>query len=142
MVGHGGSSAGSYLADPTSPIPSHCASIVVTSTLSVKYRQYICLFPAPWTCVDTFTEHNDKYTTSGFVQDHTTSLQLCREKCLEKLNCYGFDWHALEQECYFFFDEHGVHRFEDRNNVTHFIRNRCHQREYLIMNCTYIYIIS
>ena len=31
MVGHGGSSAGSYLANPTSPIPSHCASIVVTS---------------------------------------------------------------------------------------------------------------
>ena len=36
MVGHGGSSAGSYLADPTSPIPSHCASIVMTSTLRVK----------------------------------------------------------------------------------------------------------
>ena len=36
MVGHGGSSAGSYLADPTSPIPSHCASIVVTSTLRVE----------------------------------------------------------------------------------------------------------
>ena len=34
MVGHGGSSDGSYLADPTSPI--HCASIVVTSTLRVK----------------------------------------------------------------------------------------------------------
>ena len=36
MVGHGGSSAGSYLADPTSPIPSHCATIVATSTLRVK----------------------------------------------------------------------------------------------------------
>ena len=36
MVGHGGSSAGSYLAVPTSPIPSHCASIVVTSTLRVN----------------------------------------------------------------------------------------------------------
>ena len=36
MVGQGGSSAGSYLADPTSPIPSHCASIVATSTLRVK----------------------------------------------------------------------------------------------------------
>ena len=36
MVGHGGSSAGSYLSDPTSPIPSHCASIVATSTLRVK----------------------------------------------------------------------------------------------------------
>ena len=37
MVGHGGSSTGSYLADPTSPIPSHCASIVATSTLSINY---------------------------------------------------------------------------------------------------------
>ena len=37
MVGHGGSSAGSYLADPTSPIPSRYASIVTTSTLKVKH---------------------------------------------------------------------------------------------------------
>ena len=36
MVGHVGSSVGSYLADPTSPIPSHCASIVTTSTVRVK----------------------------------------------------------------------------------------------------------
>ena len=36
MVRHGGSSTGSYLADPTSPIPSHCASIVTTSTLRVN----------------------------------------------------------------------------------------------------------
>ena len=36
MVGHGGSSAGLYLADPTSPIPSHCASVVMTSTLRVN----------------------------------------------------------------------------------------------------------
>ena len=36
MVGHGGSCAGSYLADPTSPIPSHCVSIVVTSALRVN----------------------------------------------------------------------------------------------------------
>ena len=36
MVGHGGSSAGSYLTDPTSPIPSHCALIVMTSTLRVN----------------------------------------------------------------------------------------------------------
>ena len=35
MVGHGGSSASSYLADPTSPTPSQCASIVATSTLRV-----------------------------------------------------------------------------------------------------------
>ena len=36
MVGHGGSSAGLHLTDPTSPIPSHCASIVATSTLRVN----------------------------------------------------------------------------------------------------------
>ena len=35
MGGDGGCS--SYLADPTSPIPSHCASIVVTSTVRVNF---------------------------------------------------------------------------------------------------------
>ena len=43
MVGHGGSSAGSYLADPTSPIPSHCASIVATSTLRVNGMEHLQL---------------------------------------------------------------------------------------------------
>ena len=43
MVGHGGSNAGSYLADPTSPIPSHCALIVATSTLRVNI---FCLTPS------------------------------------------------------------------------------------------------
>ena len=46
MVGHGGSSAGSYLADPTSPIPSHCASIVATSTVRVKADVPIELNPS------------------------------------------------------------------------------------------------
>ena len=36
MVGHGGSSAVSYLADPTSPNPSHCASVVAISTVRVS----------------------------------------------------------------------------------------------------------
>ena len=36
MVRHGGSSVGSYLTDPTFPIPFYCASIVVTSTLRVN----------------------------------------------------------------------------------------------------------
>ena len=56
MVGHGGSSAGSYLADPTSPIPSHCASIVATSTLRVNghriwwnYKIYKVSIPIPRT---------------------------------------------------------------------------------------------
>ena len=44
MVGHGGSSAGSYLTDPTSPIPSHCASIVVTSTLRVNITICQCSY--------------------------------------------------------------------------------------------------
>ena len=44
MVGHGGSSAGSYLADPTSPIPSHCTSIVVTSTVRIKVENLYVKF--------------------------------------------------------------------------------------------------
>ena len=41
MLRHGRSSAGSYLADPTSPIPSHCASIVVTSTVRVNASTWL-----------------------------------------------------------------------------------------------------
>ena len=87
MVGHGGSSAGSYLADPTSPIPSHCASIVATSTVRVnvslvcfqtvtklKYHRvvhtkespYVCkscdkVFTQPWT----LKKHNCKFEREG-----------------------------------------------------------------------------
>ena len=43
MVGHEGSSAGSYLADPTSPIPSHCASIVTTSIVRVNKILYVII---------------------------------------------------------------------------------------------------
>ena len=37
MLGHGGSSAGSYLADPTSPIPSHCAVIIRFQSVAVHH---------------------------------------------------------------------------------------------------------
>ena len=40
MVGDGGSSAGSYLADPTSPIPSHCAVITLFG-LNIFYFIYM-----------------------------------------------------------------------------------------------------
>ena len=54
MVGHGESSAGSYLADPTSPIPSHCASVVMTSTVRVEFiveAQELKHNVGPWHCV-------------------------------------------------------------------------------------------
>ena len=47
MVGHGGSSAGSYLADPTSPIPSHCASIVATSKSGSHRQGSVCASCVP-----------------------------------------------------------------------------------------------
>ena len=36
MLGHGGSSAGSYLADRTYPIPSHCTVIILFQSASVN----------------------------------------------------------------------------------------------------------
>ena len=41
MVGHGGSSAGSYLADPTSPIPSHCPVIILFKSVPVHQRSWL-----------------------------------------------------------------------------------------------------
>ena len=35
MLGHGGSSASSYLAANTSPIPSHCAVIILCCSASI-----------------------------------------------------------------------------------------------------------
>ena len=43
MVGHEGSSAGSYLADPTSPIPSHCAVIILSKSIAVHQLSWLAL---------------------------------------------------------------------------------------------------
>ena len=43
MVGHGGSSAGSYLADPTSPIPSHCVAIILFQSVPVHQLSLLAL---------------------------------------------------------------------------------------------------
>ena len=43
MLGHGGSSAGSYLADPTSPIPSHYAVITLFQSVPVYQLSWLAL---------------------------------------------------------------------------------------------------
>ena len=78
MVGHGGSSAGSYLANPTSPIPCHCPSIVATSTVRVNYsigvfKVCLCLFP-------------DKLNPTAFapvMYDLSGNVKVCTEKITE-----------------------------------------------------------
>ena len=90
MVGHGGSSAGSYLADPTSPIPSHCASIVATSTVRVKHH-----------CVQ-----NLKYIHSNEIGHHLQapffiSCKACCDKQWHSApeHVQGMRQHSLHQ-CY------------------------------------------
>ena len=46
MVGHGGSSAGSYLANPTSPIPSHYAVIILFKVVPVHQLSWLALLRA------------------------------------------------------------------------------------------------
>ena len=43
MVGHEGSSAGSYFADPTSPIPSHCTVIILFKSVPVHQLSWLAL---------------------------------------------------------------------------------------------------
>ena len=43
MVRHGGSSASSYLADPTSPIASHCAVIIMLNSVPVHQLLWLAL---------------------------------------------------------------------------------------------------
>ena len=67
MVGHGGSSAGSYLADPTSPIPSHCASIVTTSTSRVNRMLYLSLSHAVFGMMHDTQRHTHTHTHFALV---------------------------------------------------------------------------
>ena len=69
MVWHGGSSASSYLADLTSPIPSHCASIVATSTLRVNSNWDTCIW---------------QYTIAKMAKEQNNN------PCLYYHSCWGY----------------------------------------------------
>ena len=117
MVGHGGSSAGSYLADPTSPIPSHCASIVATSTLRIKQNtalknscalKHACeIFPLQLSWL--FVLQSSIFTFDG---TWNTAFMRCLEQKLPTRTCsvnthkvfihtLAFVHSPLLQSCYF-----------------------------------------
>ena len=81
MVGHGEGSAGSYLTDPTSPIPSHCASIVVTSTLRVNAadpnsdREVPCCISRGW-----MPTYNGFFYCPGTCWRNIVKLRCCNHK--------------------------------------------------------------
>ena len=90
MVGYGGSSAGSYLADPTSPIPSHRASIVATSTLRVNPPQSTQKVYLKFTLYASCNEHKYK----GMLWHTPFGLNIFYFISHEK----GFNW--VEHRCY------------------------------------------
>ena len=100
MVGHGGSSAGSYLADPTSPIPSHWASIVVTSTLRVNLTDVCILaqlfdsYPSPHVVICA----RSLVGPSNTIPHHllaTSHLSCCSFYCHSPDHSHTFKHHCL-----------------------------------------------
>ena len=82
MLGHGGSSAGSYLADPTSPIPLHCAVIILVQSVpvhqlsrlkcvSTRPRSSDCTLISPWKFFMNETAVNDQPTCTCSYSDLT-----------------------------------------------------------------------
>ena len=108
MVGHGGSSAGSYLADPASPIPSHCASIFVTSTLRVilclKTGACICFCTEKYvsTCHQFFRISGHLLLSSVIIRKTDVCFQYspyvchCRKLCFCRIlydsSCHSWFW--------------------------------------------------
>ena len=86
MVGHEGSSAGSYLADPTSPIPSHCASIVATSTVRVKCHNHFSS--------STYSSYIPCNPSCFVVISGWQDVQLVDKKWLAMLQVFALDPHG------------------------------------------------
>ena len=119
MVVHGWSSAGSYLADPTSPIPSHCAvitrfkSVAVNqlSWLALKELNQMFLMYVPASCgnclvwtfdtVAAISKWNSRHCTSGYAQYHgTTDLGCERKQHVEHFVSYAYSMSTtLTGEC-------------------------------------------
>ena len=58
MLGQGGSSAGSYLVDPTSPIPSHCAVIILFQSVPHCAKKPVTtMLTYPWKCTVLHCNH-------------------------------------------------------------------------------------
>ena len=102
MVGHGGSRAGSYLADPTSPIPSHCASIVTTSTLRVKIIRVVfaSVHYGRWhrTASTSNPSNGHNIKTSKVFMSIGLSNGNCTRCSVEKIQCKFTAWHDSEAE--------------------------------------------
>ena len=100
MVGHGVNSAGSYLADPTSPIRSHCASIStvrdnVTAKWQMRYTHLTgVLCHMGYFGYDVVTHMN--FVIAGWIGHYYTST---RRYCITYL-CLGltFDSHSKPHE--------------------------------------------
>ena len=102
MVGHGGSGVGSYLADSTSPIHSHCAVIIlfkkcpsastaVTSTFKSWKRWNIYVFDFPlWQWTLSFSPQS-KHKFSQLVNITHVFIQYCRDEGII-WNCLSFNW--------------------------------------------------
>ena len=69
MVWHEGSSAGSYLADPTSPIPSHCAVIILFKSVLVHQLPWI----APEELIQDIKLYTNTITPTG--ENLSTNVQ-------------------------------------------------------------------
>ena len=91
MVGHGGSSAGSYLADPTFAIPSHCASIAATSTLRVNIATHTVLpqsspqYWKPVSCMSSGRSQTPRENSPG------TKIDIQRSRHDDDNKARGFD---------------------------------------------------
>ena len=77
MLGHGGSSAGSYLADPTSPIPSHCAVIILFQSVAVHQLSWLALQElSRWTSEQRQTHLLCCFTCTPLKMRFTPSMNL------------------------------------------------------------------
>ena len=107
MVGHGGSSAGSYLADPTSPVPSHFAVIILFKSVTVHRLSWPALYELSDTQDDMFFSGKIQSLSALWKEDDEMSTLMSAKYQIFfysrrlvswwSLNMYVANWDLLDR---------------------------------------------
>jgi len=73
-------------------------------------------------CQDTYKKLDGRHGYDGKLQWRVIDVDTCRIECNNKLDCFGFDFDTIQNECYLFLDDEYTLDPRSTTGVDHYIR--------------------